>query len=67
MSSSHVTSRPVYAALRAIMHESADSAPLSAWLWKVPFVMLSMNAFFFSGSADSKFDVKLPVTENAAG
>src|SRR5713226_208322 len=28
--SSHVTSRPVYAAVRAIMHESADSAPLSA-------------------------------------
>src|SRR2546425_1230817 len=27
--SSQVTSRPVYAAVRAIMHESADSAPLS--------------------------------------
>lgn len=28
--SSQVTSRPVYAAVRAIMHERADSAPLSA-------------------------------------
>src|SRR6266496_5696841 len=66
-SSSHVTSRPVYAAVRAIMQESADSAPLSAWLWNLPLLMLSMNAVFFSGSADCRFDVKLPVTEKAAG
>src|SRR3977135_2342255 len=31
--SSHVTSRPVYAAVRAIMHESADSVPFPASLW----------------------------------
>ncbi len=30
ISSSQVTSRPVYAAVRAIIHESADSAPLAA-------------------------------------
>src|SRR5271169_242669 len=28
--SSHVTSLPVYAAVRAIMHETADSAPVAA-------------------------------------
>src|SRR6266566_1172874 len=67
ISSSQVTSRPVYAAVRAIMPERADSAPLSAWLWNLPLLMLSMNAFFFSGSADSRFDVKFPVTEKAAG
>src|SRR5262250_1940706 len=29
--------------------------------------MLSTNAFFFSGSADSRFEVNLPVVEKAAG
>src|SRR5436853_6734468 len=53
MSSSHVTSRPVYAALRAIMHESADSAPLSAWLWKVPVVGLSLTPLLLSGGEEA--------------
>src|SRR5260370_19667998 len=44
--SSQVTSRPLYAAVRAIMHESADSEPLSAGLWKWPRVTLSRNAFY---------------------
>src|SRR5258708_2006616 len=48
------------------MQESADSAPLSVWLWKFPLVMLSTNAFFFSRSANSRFDVNFPVAENAA-
>src|SRR5439155_20993025 len=66
ISSSQVTSRPLYAAVRAIMPERADSAPLSAWLWNLPVLMLSMNAFFFSASADPKSDVQLPATEIAA-
>src|SRR6516165_197916 len=63
--SSQLTSCPVYAAVRAMMQDSADSEPFAAWLWKFPLVMLSTKAFFFSRSANSKLDVKLPVTENA--
>src|SRR5881628_3330979 len=65
MISSHVTSCSLYAAVRAIMQESADSLPLAAWLWKLPLVMLSMKAFFFSGSANSRLEVNFPVTEKA--
>src|SRR5215472_6042888 len=46
------------------MHESADSLPFAAWLWKFPLVMLSTKAFFFSRSANSRLEVKFPVTEN---
>ena len=60
-----MTSCPLYAAVRAIMQERADSAPLAAWLWKLPLLMLSTKAFFFSGSANSRLELKLPVTENA--
>src|SRR5215469_15918503 len=46
------------------MQESADSAPFAAWLWSFPPVMLSTKAFFFSGSACSRFEVNFPVAEN---
>src|SRR5439155_26343314 len=67
ISSSPVTSRPVYAAVRAIMPEKADSAPLPAWLSNLPLLMLSLNAFFFSGLAEPNVHFKLPFTENAGG
>src|SRR5580700_4273072 len=46
------------------MQESAASAPFAAWLWNFPLVMLSTNAFFFSASANSRFEVNFPVAEN---
>ena len=46
---------------------SADSTPLAAWLWKLPLVMLSTKAFFFSESAWARLSLKEPAAENFAG
>ena len=43
-----------------MMQVSAESTAVSVSLWKWPPVMLSMNAFCFSASAEAMLLVSLP-------